>query len=95
MVTLIVSYVFPADRLAEAETHLRALIAPTRAEPGCRAYELSRSKDDPRAFVFFEQYDDDAALEAHRASDHFARHGKNGIQALAERRVATLYEPFA
>lgn len=95
MITLVVTYVFHAETLAEAEDCLRALIAPSRAEPGCRTYEISRSKDDRRTFLIFEQYDDEAALEAHRATDHFLRYGKNGIATLAESRVATLYDPFA
>ncbi|GAC1309767.1 MAG: hypothetical protein NVSMB21_16740 [Vulcanimicrobiaceae bacterium] len=95
MITLAVTYVFRAETLARAEGHLRDLIAPTRAEPGCRTYEIFRAKDDPHAFLFFEQYDDEAALDAHRASTHFERFGKNGIQTIAERRVATLYESFS
>ncbi len=95
MITLVVTYTFPEAQLADAEHHLRALIEPTRSEPGCRTYEISRSKDDPRSFLFYEQYDDEAAIEAHRASDHFQRFGKNGIQPIAESRVASLYVPFS
>lgn len=95
MITLAVTYVFPAEKLAEAEGYLRELIAPTRAEPGCRTYEIYRSKDDPHAFFFYEIYDDEAAIDAHRASPHFQRFGKNGIQPIAQRRVATLYEAFS
>lgn len=95
MITLAVTYVFPDEKLAEAEGYLRALIAPTRAEPGCRTYEISRAKDDPRTFLFYERYDDEAALDAHRASPHFERFGKGGIQTIAQSRVATLYHPFS
>lgn len=95
MITLAVNYTFAAENLAEAEGYLRELVAPTRAEPGCRTYEIFRSKDDPHAFLFFEQYDDEAAIDAHRASPHFERFGKNGIQSIAATRVAALYENFA
>lgn len=95
MITLAVNYVFHADTLAEAEGYLRELVGPTRAEPGCRTYEIFRSNDDPNAFMFFEQYDDEAALDAHRASPHFDRFGKNGIQKIAASRVATLYGSFS
>ncbi len=95
MITVAVSYVFRADALAQAEAYLRELIVATRREPGCQTYEVHRSKDDPRAFFLYEQYDDEAALDAHRASPHFERFGKNGIQTIAESRVATLYVPFS
>ncbi|GAC1299823.1 MAG: hypothetical protein NVSMB19_04990 [Vulcanimicrobiaceae bacterium] len=95
MITLAVTYVFRPDAVAEAEAHLRELIVATRREPGCRTYDVNRSNDDPRAFLLYEQYVDEAAVAAHRASPHFERFGKNGIQTLAESRVATLYTPFA
>jgi len=95
MITLAVTYVFPPEKLGEAETYLRALIQATQSEPGCRTYEIHRGKDNPRAFLIYEQYDDEAAVAAHRASPHFERFGTNGIQPLAEQRVATLYVPFS
>ncbi len=95
MITLAVTYVFAADKLAQAEGCLRELISPSRREPGCRTYEIHRAKDDPRTFLLYEQYDDEAAIEAHRASPHFIRYGKDGIATIAEDRVAALYVPFS
>ncbi|GAB93920.1 putative quinol monooxygenase [Gordonia rhizosphera] len=42
----------------------------TRAEPGNKWFEWSRSLDDPTVYVLVEAFDDDAA-EAHVTSDHF------------------------
>ena len=42
------------------------------AEPGCLLYRPHRSKKDPELFVFYEQYTDEAALEAHRKAPHLA-----------------------
>lgn len=42
----------------------------TRAEPGNRWFDWSRSVDDPHEFILVEAFDDDAA-EAHVTSDHF------------------------
>ncbi len=39
-------------------------------EEGCELYEVHRG-DDPQTYVFIERYQDEAAVEAHRASDHF------------------------
>ena len=43
----------------------------TRAEPGNRFFEWSRSVEEPSTFVLVEGFADDAA-EAHVTSDHFA-----------------------
>jgi len=44
----------------------------TRAEPGNRFFEWSRSVDDPNQYVLIEAFDDDAA-GAHVTSDHFKK----------------------
>ena len=52
------------------------LVSAVRAnEPGCKLYALHRSED-PLTYVFLEQYQDQAAVEAHRASDHYKTHGR-------------------
>ena len=43
----------------------------SRAEPGCRFYQAYRDPAEPRVFHIFEIYDDEAAVEAHGASEHF------------------------
>ena len=94
MLTVTVRYSFPEAVFAQAEEHIRALIPATRAEPGCRTYQVFRATETPRTILFFEQYDDEAALDAHRASPHFERHGLQGIRLLAESREAGLYREF-
>lgn len=54
---------------------LLELIEPTRAEPGCRRYELLVEEAHPTRFTFVETWDDAAALETHFASDHFQAAG--------------------
>lgn len=48
------------------------MVAATRAEPGCRAYTFSPDVDDPGLVHLYELWDDQAALDAHFASDHMA-----------------------
>lgn len=43
----------------------------TLAEPGCLRYEVYRSVDRPAELLLLEGYQDDAAIEAHRASPHY------------------------
>lgn len=48
------------------------MVEATRAEPGCRAYVFSPDPDDPGLVHLYELWDDQAALDAHFASDHMA-----------------------
>lgn len=45
--------------------------AATRAEPGNKWFQWSRSLEDPNEYVLVEAFEDDAA-EAHVGSEHFA-----------------------
>lgn len=49
------------------------LVAKTRLEPGCISYELCQDRKDSGHFVFIEAWQDEAALDAHVASEHFQR----------------------
>lgn len=60
------------DALAALLTEQAGVIR--KAEPGCLAYRLHRSTEDPELFVFYEIYENAAALEVHRNSPHIARY---------------------
>ena len=47
------------------------LVEATRKEAGCLFYTLYQSTTDPRTFVFYEEYKDQAAFDFHSNSDHF------------------------
>ena len=74
------------DLLLEAE--LRALIAPTRREEGCLAYELHRSADPPTAFLLHEIWISRDAHTAHTKSPHFLRWNARKDSLLASRESA-------
>ena len=44
-------------------------------EKGCLLYQLYHGEE-PNTYVFMERYADDAAVEAHRASDHYKTLGR-------------------
>ncbi|MDQ2908763.1 MAG: antibiotic biosynthesis monooxygenase [Candidatus Eremiobacteraeota bacterium] len=94
MLVLAVTYVIKAGHETEAIECLKRLTAEARDEPGNRMFVAHRAQDDPRTFFLYEQYDDQAALDAHRATPHFERYGKNGLQAIAESRHPALYVPL-
>lgn len=64
--------------------HVRPFTEATRAEPGNRWFEWSRSVEEENTWVLVEAFDDDAA-EAHVTSDHF----KAAMQDLPQALVAT------
>lgn len=54
----------------DLKAHLLSLAAPTRAEPGCIAYDLYQSPDAKHEFMRFEIWESAEALEAHKARPH-------------------------
>lgn len=51
----------------------RELVAATKKEPLCIAYDLFIDEKDPGHFIFIEEWPDRAALDAHCATEHFQR----------------------
>jgi (4S)-4-hydroxy-5-phosphonooxypentane-2,3-dione isomerase len=54
-------------------------------EPGCREFNITVSQKDPNHVFIFEVYDDAAALEAHRATDHFKKYAATTKDMIAKR----------
>ena len=75
---------------------LRENAVATNAEPGCREFSVYREKGEPRTFVLYEVYEDEAAFQAHRESDHFKRYVLDDAVANGrlEQRFARFYEPL-
>jgi quinol monooxygenase YgiN len=73
---------------------IEKLIEPSRNEPGCLRYIPNRSIADPRVFLLFEEYADEAAYQTHAASEHFARYALGEGIPLLESREREFYEPL-
>ena len=61
----------PANREA-AVAAAREMAEATRREAGCVAYVFSADLDDPGVFRLFEEWESQAALDAHFESPHMA-----------------------
>jgi len=72
----------------------RTLQVASRQEPGCLMYMVHRHKTDPQRFFIYEQYRDDAALEAHRQSPHFQEYAVRQLRQIADRKEGELYSPL-
>lgn len=92
MLCVAVTYVIKPGHEQEAVELFGKLTEATRGEPGCRMYQVHRSTTDPRRFFIYEQYDDQAALDAHRATPHFAQFATGGLFPLLESRTPELFE---
>jgi quinol monooxygenase YgiN len=42
-------------------------------EPGCKRFDILNLASDPNHFLLYEVYDNEAALKAHRETDHFKK----------------------
>ncbi len=94
MIVLVVNYRVRPGTEELTKEYIHKMQQNTRKEPGCRLYVGHQSLEDPLLFCFYEQYDDRAALDAHRAAPYFAECVTNGLATLAETRQAALYEPL-
>jgi quinol monooxygenase YgiN len=56
-----------ADSAEEFERTMRGVVPQVREEADNHAYVFYRSTEDPRQFMFYEEYTDEAALGTHRA----------------------------
>jgi autoinducer 2-degrading protein len=59
-------------------------------EPGCREFNVSVIANRPNHVFLFEVYDNEAALNAHRASDHFKKYLATTANMVADRNVRAL-----
>lgn len=74
MIALIVNLQVHPDRLQQFLEAIKENATRTfEDEPGCRYFDVTQDVKDPHRFVFYELYDDEAAIEAHRKAPHFAK----------------------
>ncbi|HWZ50067.1 MAG TPA: putative quinol monooxygenase [Granulicella sp.] len=79
-------------KAAELKALLAGMVAPTRAEAGCRFYELFASNI-PGLFYFNELWESQAHLDAHVATSHFTEIFAKAKALLAEPLEVNLLEP--
>lgn len=91
MISFTVRMRFRTEDRDEVAGYLRELTAGSRREPGCVVYIPHTVESEPDTVLIYEQYRDDAAAEAHRASEHFRRFAVGGLyQRMLDRAVENL-----
>lgn len=77
------------DSVLEGLRKMQPLVA--ASEPGCVLYQVCRSKENPDYLMLYEQYKDDAALQAHRETPHFKEIIEGQIIPMLDKRVREFY----
>jgi len=94
MIVLAVTWIAKPGQEERAAELFRELSEKARQEPGCLMFVVHRRNDDPRQFFIYEQYRDEAALEAHRVTPHFREIARGSLLEVAERKEGSLYTPL-
>ncbi|MEK9279668.1 MULTISPECIES: putative quinol monooxygenase [unclassified Bradyrhizobium] len=77
-----------ADRVAGI---LRSFLPEAQREEGVKLFLISRAKDNPAQFLFYELFRDEAAFKAHQESAHFKTYIAGEALPLLAKRERTQY----
>ena len=83
--TIIGTVVARPEAREELLAILKAMVEPTRAEPGCINYDFHVDSEDPCVFVFYENWQSKADLDDHLRMPH--------LQPMLERQDTLLARP--
>ena len=73
MIKIIARRVVRAENIEQYEALARELVEKSQAEAGNVSYTLNKRIADPQVHTFIEIWKDQAAIDAHNASEHFTR----------------------
>jgi quinol monooxygenase YgiN len=77
-----------ADKVAEI---LQRFLPEAQAEPGAKMFLVSRARENPAQFLFYELFRDEAAFKAHQESAHFKTYIAEQALPLLAKRERTQY----
>ncbi len=92
-ITLTAKLTIKAGKEQEFETLMKGVVPKVRQEPGNHYYIMCRSKQNPRLFLFFEEYADQKAVQAH--GQHLKELGLNFSAFLDGPVAAEYYDKIA
>lgn len=71
-ITKRVTFIATENGVAKLKKLLSDMVEPSKKEDGCLFYEIVQYKENPRKFMAIETWRDEAALDGHKASAHYA-----------------------
>ncbi|MFY9739899.1 MAG: putative quinol monooxygenase [Candidatus Cybelea sp.] len=89
-----VRFTFAPGDEDKAAAILRELREASRKEEGVIGFEVARSKEKANVFMLWEEYRDQAALDFHKATEHYNRLVLNGVRPLARERSGEMAVPL-
>ena len=93
IISLTAKLTIKADKADEFEKVMKEIVPKVRAEKGNITYTMLRSKKDPKVFLFFEEYVDQEAIQAH--GKHLGELGVNFTDYFDGPVVAEYYDKIA
>ena len=72
-----VTFVAKAGHEEALRKMLEGMVLPSRAEPGCLRYDIYETAERPGRFIVVEAWEDEAALDGHKASAHYKEYKAN------------------
>ena len=93
MIVLKVDMLVKSGTEEQCKEYIRILQEHSRKEAGCVQYVGHQSTENPRKFLFYEVYRDQAALQAHRDAPYFKQYVNGGLDSIMESRTRELYAP--
>ena len=91
MIVLKVDMLVKPGTEEKCKEYIRILQENSRKEPGCLLYIGHQSTENSRKFLFYEQYKDQAAFDAHRNAPYFKQYVQGGLGLILEQRTRELY----
>jgi quinol monooxygenase YgiN len=95
MISFTVRMRFDASDRPAVEEMLRQVTPLSRQEPGCVTYIPHFVEGEPSTVLIYEQYRDEAALDHHRNSPHFAQYVTGGLLQLMKDRTREMLHAVA
>ena len=95
MLVVVARYLVRGGQEQIVESLLGENAVASRTEPGCLEFTVFRAIDEPRAFLLYERYTDEAAFQAHRNTPHFESIIEDRVVPLLDERTWTRMEPIA
>jgi autoinducer 2-degrading protein len=92
MYVIVARYYAQEGKDDEIAAILRSMIPIVLSEPGCKIYAVNRSLEDPRRFLLYEQYVDEAAFASHVASEPVQRNIVGKVIPMLASREREAYE---
>lgn len=60
-----------ADAVGQFLTYAQVIVLASNLEQGCLVYNLYQEVGDPSSFIFYEEYENQEAIDFHNATNHF------------------------